>query len=369
MTALREFRRNVAVQCLAAAAVAYIPLLILTLIDGTAHGDDLEKPLLKDLSVLVRTLVALPLLAVAGVTIRSRLRWVIEYLDASEMVTGAEQEKFKAAANSHERWYDSRVAWIVSAAAAFVASWLTLVAMMDTRPATWLSDGSGSLAGVSPAGWWFLAVSMTMWLFYAGLRFWQFVNWWIFLTRLSRLDLQVVPTHPDRCGGIGILQTGQVSFAVLVASFSSVLAASVAESLIADSFQLPAVVPYILVLAFICVLILLAPLLGFVPILVQGKRKGLVTYGDLGEGLFRAFDRKWAGLTTDKQAALLGDVDPSSLADYGYCYEVVAEMRFIPLSRSGLITIGVAVVLPFLPLVFIDHSVADILGRLVGIGG
>ena len=103
--------------------------------------------------------------------------------------------------------------------------------------------------------------------------------------------------------------------------------------------------------------------------LVRTKRAGLVTYGDLGEGLFRAFGQKWADLTTEKQQALLGSVDPSSLADYGYCYEVVDEMRYIPLSRDGFVTIGLAVVLPFLPLILIQSFGRRGHAAIAGAGG
>ena len=78
-----------------------------------------------------------------------------------------------------------------------------------------------------------------------------------------------------------------------------------------------------------------APLLHFTPLLLRAKRRGLVAYGQLGDALFRAFDEKWTTPDTSGQQRLLGNPDPSSLADYGYAYEVVAGMRAVPIGLSG----------------------------------
>jgi hypothetical protein len=242
------------------------------------------------------------------------------------MLLDLDRTRFRDAADRQRRWYDARSARIGSAVLGLGASWLTLDAAIGDIGVSWISDGSGLYSGLSIAGWWFFAVSLSLWHYFALMRLWQFVNWWAFLARLSRLDLQLVPTHPDRCGGIGILEMGQLSFSVVVAGFAAILAASIAESLIAGTLLLTTAIPYILVFAL-------------------------------------------ASLTTEQQQALLGSVDPSSLADYGYCYEVVDEMRIIPLSSDGFITIGLAVVLPFLPLILIHHSAVEVLQRLLGPGG
>lgn len=362
-------RYPIAIRCLAVSVVAWLPLLLLTMVDGSAWGDATMRPLTSDLSVLVRFLVALPLLVYSGNRIRLRLHAVVEYLEASEMLTGKDREDFREAAARHERWSGARAAWVCCALLAIAGSWATVGFAMDSGTVSWASDGSGHLSGVSIAGWWFFSVSFTLWHTLALMRLWQFASWSIFLARLSRLELQLVPTHPDRCGGIGILEVGQLSFVIPVAAFASILAASTAESMLEGSLLLPAAVPYILVFALASFVVLTMPVLGFASLLVRTKREGLVAYGDLGEELFRAFGQKWAGISTEKQRALLGNVDPSSLADYGYCYEVVTAMRVLPLSRDGIASIAAAAVLPFAPLVLINHSAVEILRRLLGIGG
>lgn len=361
--------RKVLVQCLAAAAVTWLPLFVLTLLAGQATGSADGRSLMTDLSTEARYLLALPLFIVAGVFARPRLKSALDYLSESDMLIGSDRDEFEAATSSFNRWVDARGAVIGLWVLAFISSALTLAALVHDGGVSWFSDGSRQYAGVSPAGWWHVIVGLTLWHFIVLRRILEFVAWWVFLTRLARLDLQLVPTHPDRCGGIGILEMGQLSFSLLGAGAALILSASLAESLIAQSMKGPSAIPYIAIFVLICLVVVLVPLLGFVPILIRAKRSGLVQYGDLGESLFRAFGTKWTGKSNAKQVEMLGGTDPSSLADYGYAYEVVAAMRSVILSRQGFMTIAMAAVIPFLPLVFVDHSITEILERLLGIGG
>ena len=61
------------------------------------------------------------------------------------------------------------------------------------------------LGDLSPAGWWHTCISLPI-LYYFLLRWLRiFVIWSHFLFRVSRLDLELTPTHPDRAGGLGFL--------------------------------------------------------------------------------------------------------------------------------------------------------------------
>lgn len=367
MTWVQGGQRRLLINCLAAVAVAWLPLLVLTLLDGQAAGGASLRPLLIDLSSNARILLSLPLFIAASSFIGPRLRSVTDYISNSGLLTGPDRDRFESDTAAYGGWNDARPAKVCIGILAVVASLLTLIAQVNGGE-YWFSDGSGRYAGISPAGWWHVSVSLTLWHYVALRRIWQFVTWSIFLARLSRLDLQLVPTHPDRCGGLGILEMGQLSFSVLGTGFSIILSASLAESLVAGSILLPAVVPPIAIFVLICILVILLPLLGFMGMLIRAKRLGLVAYGDLGEELFRAFGAKWAALSNEKQREMLGNVDPSSLADYGYTFEVVTAMRTFVLSRNGMKAVAAATLSPFIPLAFINNSFTEVLERLLGIG-
>ena len=52
----------------------------------------------------------------------------------------------------------------------------------------------------------------------------RLVTWSVFLFRLARLPLRLVPTHPDAAGGLGYLEVVHLHFAPLVLAVSAVLA-------------------------------------------------------------------------------------------------------------------------------------------------
>jgi hypothetical protein len=186
---------------------------------------------------------------------------------------------------------------------------------------------------------------------------------------LARLDPWLVPSHPDRVGGLGILEMGQKSFGTFVLGISTILAANLGDDIVSGAVTLRGSIPTIAVYCLICLVVVTGPLFAFVPNLLRAKRRGLVEYGDLGDELFRAFDEKWTPLQGTEQQALLGGADPSSLADYGYAYEVVGAMRIVPISRNGVLFVLTMALLPFLPLLLIKYSIMEIIQQLTGILG
>jgi hypothetical protein len=69
--------------------------------------------------------------------------------------------------------------------------------------------------------------------------FWRFLIWATLLWRASRLRLQLMPLHPDRCGGLGFLTLFPGIFCGLVFALSCLIAASFykARPLVGESEQ------------------------------------------------------------------------------------------------------------------------------------
>jgi hypothetical protein len=79
-------------------------------------------------------------------------------------------------------------------------------------------------SAMTPAGWWHTLVSISLPVLYFFLFRWAwvFVLWSWFLFRVSRLDLELTPTHPDRTGGLGFLGWGLSAFATVMMANSTV---------------------------------------------------------------------------------------------------------------------------------------------------
>jgi hypothetical protein len=76
------------------------------------------------------------------------------------------------------------------------------------------------------------------------------------------------------------------------------------------------------------------------------------------------FDRKW--LRADPPGEpLLGTSDIQSLADLSNSVSIVRDMRLVPVSPRMLMHLGVAALLPLLPLVLFKYPIGDLLAKFV----
>jgi len=105
------------------------------------------------------------------------------------------------------RWRD---AWLPEALFLLAAVLLAL-ATPNQNIFAYLSGltGGSNPSAVGEATWssrWYWMVCMTVFCFLLLRWLWRLGMWGFFLWRLSRLDLRLVPTHPDRAGGLGSLE-------------------------------------------------------------------------------------------------------------------------------------------------------------------
>ena len=57
----------------------------------------------------------------------------------------------------------------------------------------------------SLAGWWLAFVSLPLFQFLLLRRYFRLIIWKRFLWQVSRIELALMPTHPDRCAGLASL--------------------------------------------------------------------------------------------------------------------------------------------------------------------
>jgi hypothetical protein len=75
------------------------------------------------------------------------------------------------------------------------------------------------------------------------------------------------------------------------------------------------------------------------------------------------FDRKWLHGTVPPAEPLVGSADIQSLADLGNSFEVVREMRIVPVSKATLAELAVMTLLPVTPLLLTMFSVGQLLDQ------
>ncbi len=222
-----------------------------------------------------------------------------------------------------------------------------------------------------PAAFAYFHIAITLFRFLLFRWIWKLALWCCFLWRVSRLDLHLIPGHPDRAGGLGPLEGVHERFTPLVAALSVLECASLAESIATGTLAVTAVYPTLALLLLVDGALLLAPFLVFTDKLWAARTNGVGLYTGLAASYVTQFEAKWTAGHPPANEALLGTSDIQSLADIANAVSVVKAMRWITVGPRLLTMMTVASIVPLMPLLLFQYSVAELaqkfFSRMVGL--
>jgi len=345
----------------------WLPLLLLSVLAGDAIGGVIKVPFFYDVDVHVRFLVALPLLLVAELVVHQRIRLIVRQFVERGIVSPQARPEFEAIISSAMRLRNSMVIEVVLIVLVLTAGhyyWSSLVVL---ESATWYAAIVDGHHQYSPAGYWYAFVSIPVFQFLLVRWYFRIIIWARFLWQVSRLDLHLVPTHPDRAAGLGFLGGSAAAFMPLLLAQGALLAGQIANRIFYGGQTLLNFKPEIVAVVVFLLLLVLGPLCVFAPRLAQAKRRGLLEYGALASRYVDGFDQKWLRGGAPLDEPLVGSGDIQSLNDLAGSFEVVKSMRPFPFDKTVLLQTAVAALLPVLPLALTMISLEDIVKRLVGI--
>ena len=321
-----------------------------------------------DVEVHVRFLVAMPLLIAAELVVHQRMRSVVKLFLERHLIPESAMTRFDAAIASAFRLRNSVLAEVLLIAFVYVVGilivWRQYMAL-DT--ATWYATPSVSGSKLSLAGMWYGYVSLPIFQFLLCRWYFRLFIWMRFLWQVSRIELNLVPTHPDRVGGLGFLSNTVYAFALLAVAHGTMLAGPLANRIFFLGAALPEYKIEIAVMVIFMLCVVLGPLLVFAPQLAHAKRKGLREYGTLAERYVREFDTKWLRGGAPADEPLVGSGDIQSLADLGNSYEVVRTMRVAPVTKEAVLQLVVATLAPIAPLLLTMMPLEQLLKTLLGV--
>jgi hypothetical protein len=211
-----------------------------------------------------------------------------------------------------------------------------------------------------PLVWWYWMACLTLFRFLMFRWLWRLGLWAYFLWRVARLELDLLPTHPDGVAGLGYLEVVHTHFTPLVLALSAIQAASLAEGIAAGTTALAAVYPAFALVLIVDALLFVGPLFLFASKLWACKVKGLSDYMEFAESYVRGFDRKWLGPGAAPAEPLLGTPDLQSLADLSNSINVVRNMRWVPVNTDLAVNLALAALLPGLPLLLFKYPLAEL---------
>jgi hypothetical protein len=302
--------------------ICWSPLLVLSTLQGQLLGDRSTVPFLMDVEVHVRFLVVVPLLVAAELVVHRRMRPLVAQFLERDLIADKDLPRFKSAIASAMCLRNSLLAEILLIVVVYAVGslviWRHYTALNLT---TWYSlyrDGNWSL---SPAGIWFVLVSLPLFQFLLIRWYFRIFVWARFLWQVSRIDLRLVPTHPDRAGGLGFLSVVVYAYVPLLLAHGAMLAGLYAQRIFYVGDTLPSFKLETIAIVVFLLLLVQGPLLVFSPQLAAAKRIGKREYGTLAQTYARGFDTKWLRGGASSNEQLMGSADIQSLADMGNSFE------------------------------------------------
>jgi hypothetical protein len=174
------------------------------------------------------------------------------------------------------------------------------------------------------------------------------------MTRISKLDLVLVATHPDRAGGLGFLRDLPVAFAPLSFALSAVMASRWPHDAYFHGVPLAAFGLPIGIFALVTAAAFVLPLAPFTPRLIALRRRALLDYGALLSEHGRLVDRRGIRGETVQAHGLLSAPELGPVADTGSLYNAVDAARPAPIGPRMLLLVLAPILLSVVTLVSIE---------------
>jgi hypothetical protein len=343
-----------------AIVVCWVPLVLITLLLNP-HA---TKVLLSDYPVNVRMLIAIPVLLGGQLLMENVFRKIVLHIGEAGLLTSSGAERLDRTLVTLIRLRDSAIPEAVIVLL-IVVHVMTMVRGQLAIALPWSVIESGASAHITPAGWYYCIVSQLFYQFLLFVSIWKWALWTGFLFRLSRLDLQIVPTHPDKHGGLGFLGMSPTAIAPTSFVAAAAIGATWREQILRHgshliNFKFPAII-----LLAIMLIVAFGPLLFFVPVLGKLRRQGILQYGLLGQIHSTEFHKKWIEHREGHEAELLAAPEISSLIDFSGSFENVEGLQPFPLDKGAFVGFILAIAVPMLPAVLAEIPFVELLKGLL----
>jgi hypothetical protein len=342
------------------ALLTWLPIALWSFVAGRFVTADLGEPLLHHFGVQVRCLLAIPLFILAEASLDRAAQHIPGQFRSSGVVSPELRDRFDATIAGVRRLRDASLPWIFVIGAAFAWSVVDQPTVRDDTM-SWAVGADGSLGF---GGLWFSYVVRP--IFLAMLLGWLWrmllVAWWFW--SVGKLGLALVPTHPDRTGGIAFVEKVPGAFAMVTFATTAVIASRWAHDIefhgaTLQSFKLPGAM-----FVIVWTLLALLPLLALAPALIAARARAIPAYAALVGEQGRLVHRRWILRETVPDTPLLDAPEIGPVADANAMYDAVKRMRGIPIGKGAVMKVLLPIALPFIVVVALQIPVKDLLLKL-----
>jgi hypothetical protein len=361
---VREGTAKIWRRAAAIALIGWLPLAVLTLVQGLIWNPDVIRSFIYETGVHARYLVAAPLLVVAESECGLRLSAITRHFLDSRLVQSKDHRRFDGIVVTTKALLRSPVAEAV----VIVLSYAIVAAAVATHARADIPlwhRSSGGWSGYSPAGWWHVLVSMPLLVALILGWLWRVMLWTRLLWIVSRLDLRLVPSHPDKAAGLGFVGHSVGAFAIVALALSAIAAGRSAHLVLVGGGA-PSLQNIYFNAGFLAVIVLIftAPLLVFSRKLLAVWNEGTLAYGALANQIGVAFEDKWLSGEKAVSQSALAQPDFSATTDLYSVAANVDGIRLLPLELKDVIALAAAAIIPFIPVALLAVPAGSILKTL-----
>jgi hypothetical protein len=344
--------------------IAFLPLLVLCIFQGTALPGSVKVPLLGDAITLSRLLLVAPILMLSDLLTRPWLIKVAEHF-LGTFIEAEDVDDYKSMFKGVFMIRNSVLIDGCLFVLAFVSSIFQASMVVALDISSWQLIGIHSHPVLSIPGWWNAAISQPLFRFVILSWSFDYLLWFYFLFKVSRFKLKVIATHPDGAGGLAFVSVAQTPFCISAFALSAAISSVVAHAVLYTHMKLQSFTNLGIVFLALMLLIFVGPLVVFTPTLLRTKLKSVFSFGALCHEMSTLFAAKWLVPRAEGDPKILDSADSSALADLNSSYVTMSSMRPFIFNHKFVMTFAVASALPALPLVATVMPLKDILMQIL----
>jgi hypothetical protein len=331
-----------------AVAIAWLPTALLVAL----HGFGALRSFLTDCAAQSRLLVVIPLLIITEPPLAERLMTLAHKFREEGLVKDEDCPRFDKAIRSLEREGNSPIVQVLMVVLVyvFVGSTISIIAASPLMP--WCFGPHGVLT-LSPAGSWYALVSLPIILFVLLQWVWRQMVWLWFLIIVSGMDLQLIPSHPDRAGGLIFVEQCMWLYMPFSFAVGTIVGGGVAnrvlylrQSLTSFRYTPLAVIAFVVILCA-------GPLCVFWQPLRRTRSRGISQYGALATSMGRQFEREWLTTPSNPRDDALKMSDFSATIDLYSVVANVQQTRTVPLGMRSIGRLAAAALAPAIPIALV----------------
>jgi hypothetical protein len=342
------------------ALLAWVPMaawVLLVADEGARQGGE---SFFRHFGVHARCLIALPLMIVNESRADRIIGRVVGQFTAAGLVPDGERAGFDRVMHAMARLRSAWWIWLLILGLVIASVVAGVAQIRERHDVVWAIRADGS---VGFGAWWFILVARPLGMLLGVVWLWRVAVTALLLWRLTRLNLYLVPAHPDRAAGLGFVELAIAVFAPIVLAISAAASAREAHFVLEHGVALASLKLQAMGFVLFVLVVFLSPLFAVAPALRAVRRRAYFDYAALVSRTDAEFERR----VQERRVAageLLDRSDYSAMADAATVFATAANIRAIPISRVSILAVLIPALIPLLLLVSTQIPLREILAQV-----